>query len=132
MLTVLPGRLWEMMPVTAARPGGRLVQCGAARSCTGNILPRRRHVSGTCRDEGACESFRKEGVDAHVLDADNDAHLRCARGVCPLPPPPPPLPLFTNAISRVPIPRKRPSDCAAALIALLHLSPSQFATQMTL
>lgn len=36
-----------------------------------------RHVSGTCRDDEACENFRAEGVDAHVLDSDNEQILRC-------------------------------------------------------
>jgi hypothetical protein len=34
-------------------------------------------VSGTCRDEEACDNFRAEGVDAHLLDSDNEQTLRC-------------------------------------------------------
>lgn len=33
------------------------------------------HVSGTCRDQEACSSFREEHIDAHVFDADNDIPL---------------------------------------------------------
>lgn len=32
-------------------------------------------VSGTCRDQEACGSFREEHIDAHVFDADNDMPL---------------------------------------------------------
>lgn len=40
------------------------------------LMAHLRLVSGTCRDQEACENFRSEGVDAHVLDADNEQLLR--------------------------------------------------------
>ena len=42
-------------------------------------------MSGTCRDEEACENFRAEGVDAHLLDSDNEQTLRCGMGWCLMP-----------------------------------------------
>lgn len=42
-------------------------------------------MSGTCRDEEACENFRAEGVDAHLLDSDNEQTLRCGMRWCLLP-----------------------------------------------
>lgn len=62
----------------AARPAGKIFIFGLGYVGVALAAEMRRqgwHVSGTCRDEEACGNFRAEGVDAHVLDTDNEQHL---------------------------------------------------------
>ena len=80
---------WQWRPGMAGPPGAGEPQGGRRKVSRSQSHQQRtpcvsavgRHVSGTCRDEEACDNFRSEGVDAHVLDADNELHLRCSLSI---------------------------------------------------